>query len=279
MVNRKTLLHPVTVTLPDLPPSLDGLRIAHLTDLHIRRRRRRYKKIAQDLRGLDVDLVALTGDYMSQPGDEPMALEIFRELCSLLNPRLGTFGVFGNHDTIDLRHRFDSLPVTWLNNDARRPDDQLPLQVIGFESDWDAWPDAVATLQAMASGLSGDDPPLPNAGDDDASRPVRILLSHYPQYLPTAADLGIDLMLSGHTHGGQGRLPWFGPVINSTDLPLSLSSGLLRHLQTITITSRGLGENLIPLRVLCPPHLPVITLRPGPLPGRMTDQIENVVPW
>ena len=279
MLTRQSLIDPVTVSIPHLPDSLAGLRIAHLTDLHIRRRRRRYTQIARDLRGLDVDLVALTGDYMSKPGDEAVAFEVMCELCDLLKPRLGTFGVYGNHDTIDLRQRFDQLPVTWLNNRALRPGDSLPLEIIGFEADWDTWPDAIATLESMACRDCCQNGPAPAPGTGDDQKPVRVLLSHYPQYLPTAADLGVDLMLSGHTHGGQGRLPWLGPVMNSTNLPLGLTSGLLRHCDTVAITSRGLGENLIPLRVCCPPHLPVITLRRGPLPGRMTDQIENVVPW
>jgi predicted MPP superfamily phosphohydrolase len=86
-------------------------------------------------------------------------------------------------------------------------------------------------------------------------------------------------MFSGHTHGGQCRLPTGRALINSTDLPLRLTSGLLRHKNTICLVSRGLGEVHMPLRAFCPPQLPVYTLRVGPMHGQFTHRIENVLPW
>jgi predicted MPP superfamily phosphohydrolase len=106
-----------------------------------------------------------------------------------------------------------------------------------------------------------------------------MVLSHLPMTLPVLADLGVDVMLCGHTHGGQIR-PLPGCVIyNSTDWPLHLTSGLLRHQNTLCATSRGLGEAGLPLRVFCPPQLPLFTLRRGPLPGRHTLGIDNLQAW
>ena len=106
-----------------------------------------------------------------------------------------------------------------------------------------------------------------------------MLLSHYPTYLPVAADLGVDVVFSGHTHGGQCRLARQVVPFNSCDLPMDLTAGLLRHRDTLCAVSRGLGETFLPLRVLCPPQLPVYTLRRGPLPGSPTQHVENVQPW
>jgi hypothetical protein len=105
------------------------------------------------------------------------------------------------------------------------------------------------------------------------------MLSHYPMYLPTVADMGVDLMFSGHTHGGQWRVPFAGALYNSSDLPMFLSSGILRHRRTLCVVSRGLGETWLPIRFFCPPHMPLYTLHRGPLPGQHTDRLENVQPW
>ncbi|NJL30313.1 MAG: hypothetical protein HC898_01045 [Phycisphaerales bacterium] len=108
---------------------------------------------------------------------------------------------------------------------------------------------------------------------------LRLLLSHYPTYLPTASDLGADVMFSGHTHGGQMRLPWWGAMYNSSDLPLKLSAGVLRYRDTLAVVTRGLGETFIPLRIFCQPHWLVCTLKQGPLPGQGDRHIQNVIPW
>ena len=95
----------------------------------------------------------------------------------------------------------------------------------------------------------------------------------------TSADLGVHLMFSGHTHGGQCRLPGGRALMNCSSLPLHLTCGMLRHQDTVCIVSRGLGETRLRLRLFCPPHVPVVTLRRGPLPGRHTNAIENVRRW
>ena len=267
------MIEPVTIWSPNLPPDIEGLTVAHLTDLHIRRPRARFRRIAQAVGRLEADLVFLTGDYMSLPGDEDRSLTIMTDLCSRLRSRLGVFGVFGNHDTPKLREMFQPLPVQWLDNACHRPDG-LPLDVIGFEADDQTWPDIVTAVTHM---MTQQDTTGPTSTDH--AQPLRLLLCHYPTYLPTASDLGVDIMFAGHTHGGQWRLPGSYALFNSTDMPLSLTSGILRHRDTLCVVSRGLGENWIPLRFFCPPHLPVYTLRRGPLPGRRTGHVENVVPW
>ncbi len=267
------MIEPVTLSLPHLPPGLEGLTIAHVSDLHIRRRRPRFRRVAALLGDLDADLCFFTGDYMSVPGDEAVSLSVMEEILDRIRPRLGSYGVFGNHDSADLRRQFDRLPVHWLNNSSVWLD-SLPVRILGFHCQKHIWPDSVATLSSLHKHSA--QPVNSQPGD----RPhVEILLCHFPTFLPTAADMGIDLMFSGHTHGGQCRLPGRRAIINSTDLPADLSSGLLRHKDTVCAVTRGLGETLIPMRLFCPPHLPVYTLCCGPLPGRRTPHIENVVPW
>lgn len=275
------LIEPVTLCFPELPQQIEGLTIAHLTDLHIRRFRGKYRRLAQVLEGLQVDVAAWTGDYMCLRGDEPRSLEVMQRLCERFRPRLGMYGVFGNHDTPKLREMFEkTLPIRWLNNASVRADD-LPLWICGFYRDRHSGPDTLAALEELwthvgSGGFIGQ-------GSDPATRqgerPLRVLLCHEPTGLLSAADLGMDLMLCGHTHGGQIRLGRRGVVFNSSDLPLGLTSGVLRHKNTVCVVSRGLGEIWVPMRLFCKNHLPVYTLRRGPRPGRWTAKIENVIPW
>jgi predicted MPP superfamily phosphohydrolase len=239
----------------------------------VRRWRRRLRRLVDALdekhEDLRADVFFVTGDYMSVPGDEAVSLEVMRQICQRISPPLGSYGVFGNHDSPRLRRDFEELPIRWLNDDSDQPADAR-LHVMGFFCERHVRADAVATLATLNGTLTGTDPD---------HRCVRVLLCHYPTFLPTAADMGIDLMFSGHTHGGQCRLPGRRALFNSTDLPLGLSSGLLRHRDTVCAVTRGFGDNLIPVRTFCPPQIPVYTLRRGPMIGRRTDHIENVVPW
>jgi len=275
--HRSRLIQPVNLPLANLPASLDGLRIAHLTDLHITRPRRRLNRIRALLGNLRVDLVVFTGDYITHVDDVDAGVAVMAQLCQSVKPRLAMFGVFGNHDTPELRKRLAKLPVHWLNNQTHRFED-LPLEISGFEADTIAMPDSVATLFDFESG-NGGAPPGAVVSGDPPPRPVRLLLSHFPHYLPVAADLGVDVMIAGHTHGGQMRLPGARAIYNSADLPRHLTSGILRHRDTLGVISRGLGESRFPLRLFCPPHLPIYTLRNGTPPGKYTDHIELLERW
>ena len=260
------LIEPVDLSLPDLPSDLIGLRIAHLSDLHVIGRRRRHERLLADVARARPDLVLLTGDYMNAKGHEPEAIELLHRLCGCMQPRHGIYGVFGNHDSRALAIAAAELPVNWLQNTAVRLD-SLPIEIVGLEFlDFGfASPDTVEALAACS-------------GPGEATG-IRLMLCHFATWLPTAADMGIDLMFSGHTHGGQCRLPGRRALINRCDLPLRLTSGLLRHKDTLCVVSRGLGEGRIPLRTFCRPHVPVLTLRRGPMPGQMTERIDNVRPW
>ncbi len=271
------LIHRVELTLPDLPSQLEGIRVVHISDLHVRRLRARHRRVVAGLGLIEVDLAVLTGDYIDAPGDEGIGLAVLTQICQAINPRIATFGVFGNHDTPKLRQQARNLPIHWLQDSGHKPAG-WPLEIIGFDAGRYHQPDAVATLEHLANiGINHAADPSTTTNQPD--RTIRVLLSHYPTCLPTAADMGIDLMFAGHTHGGQLRLPGSRSLHNSTDLPDTLTSGVLRHRQTLCVISRGLGESILPLRTFCPPHIPLYTLRRGPMLGQPTDHIENVLPW
>ncbi len=261
------LVDRLDVPMPDLPASLDGLRLWHLTDLHVHRPRRLHDRLVDAAADVACDLLLMTGDYMNHEGVEPAVLDLLGRLVDACRPRFGAFGVFGNHDSPHLIHRAADLPVRWLFNQAWASDEPaLPLTVLGLGNDHTGRRgDLVRTLLAE-----------PDASRDEPDR-LRLLLSHYPDWLRPAADAGVNLMLSGHTHGGQVRFPLLHRRLvlhNACDLPLRFTSGVMRLGPTTAVVSRGLGEMRL-FRVCCPPHAPLLTLRrvPAPVPPTLDHHL------
>ncbi|MGB0767124.1 MAG: metallophosphoesterase [Phycisphaeraceae bacterium] len=271
------LTEPVELAITRLPHALERLRIAHLSDLHLTKRTKRLDRMIYQLNKVRLDLGILTGDYMirSQRAEQSQALPYLRELTRAVKPRLGWYGVFGNHDKPTLIEALRDLPVTWLIDEAVALENE-PIEIVGLRcTNRRNKPDAIAAAKAVAG--------LPTTHGAREQR-LRIVLSHRPDFLPLASDLAGDLMLSGHTHGGQVRLPFSTPLFNSSDLPLHLSSGIMRHRDTLACVSRGLGStgffgSRIRFRLLCPPHAPIYTLRRSTSPGEPTDDIHSLSRW
>ncbi len=261
------LIHPVDLTLRGLPPGLQGLRIAHISDPHIRGRRRRHGQLIRQLSSMRLDLVFYTGDYMMRGDDGELAAEGLAEIAKAIRPRLGQFGVFGNHDSLAFSKRVSDIGIHWLGTGVHSLPD-APIQLIGIDQ---IGPD------------SGDGAAILLNGDKLEPGKLRLMLAHYPSWLPTAADMNVDLLFAGHTHGGQIRLPNGHTFNNACDLPRDLSSGILRHRNTLIAISRGLGEVGVPFinkfRLFSPPHAPIYTLRKGSTLGVPTQGLMRVVRW
>lgn len=273
------LFDPVTLQLPSVPPALAGLRMVQLTDLHVRGRRRRWERLAELLAATEHDLMLLTGDYMSTVGDEVDAHETLRQITLAAKPRMGAFGVFGNHDTPELRRRVEHLPVQWLNNRAwTHP--RFPLTIAGVDCDKDEFGSPRGDLVAAINHR----PPRDHDDFDPASNGSRgftLLLSHLPNWLPAAAQMNVDLMLAGHTHGGQCRLPGPWVLYNATPgWPRRLSSGIYQRGRTLSLVSRGIGESWRDgFRLFCPAHVPLITLQRGTTPLDPAPHIRALARW
>ena len=233
------------ILLRRLPETFDGLRVVQLSDIHHSpfTSREQIERAVETANSLQPDIVALTGDYVSK---ERAYAAPCAELMGRLRARYGVFAVLGNHD-----HWTDAALIT----DLFRAEGITVLvnQGIRFEKDGAAiW---LAGVDDTMVGL--EDLPLALAGSKDAE--LKLLLAHNPIILRRAARAGVDLVLSGHTHGGQVTL-------RSGDKAAMrprrrLLKGLANHGETQIYVTRGLGTVVLPVRFGCPPEVSLLELR------------------
>ena len=240
--------------IASLPPGLDGFTIALASDVHsgIFMTRREMDEYVSLLNGMNADLIVVTGDYVNSLTDEVYP---FAEAFSALKAPHGVFGVMGNHDFFApnpelIAREVNDCGVKLLRNDRvtiSRGDAQFDLLGVDDVGKPALASEKIRIAQGTAAG----------------GRP-RVLLCHRPYYLPQAAEQKIDLMLSGHTHGGQIVLASFGETFMT---PAALASpyvwGAYQHRNTAMYVSRGIGTVGIPIRINCPPELTRIVLRSG----------------
>lgn len=226
------------VPIVGLPVAFDGFTLLHLTDLHADLNPPAMEALAETVSRLDYDACVLTGDYRAQTfGPHEPALSAMRGLCERLSQPV--YGVFGNHDSIRMLPGMESMGVRMLINESlglERGGDTIYLAGID-----DAHYYRVDNLAGAAALV----PP-------DA---VSILLSHTPEIYRQAAHAGFDLMLCGHTHGGQICLPGGIPVTLDARCPRAMGSGSWRYGDMLGYTSVGAGSCIVPVRLNCPPEV------------------------
>jgi len=223
-----------------LPPALDGLRVALLTDIH----HSALVPAGDVTRAVELalstqpDMVVLGGDYVTY-GDRNF-VEPVAELLSPLRAPNGVFAILGNHD--DDREMPAALTrkgITVLKDQRTRVvirGNAIELAGIRF---WTRRPADIAKV------LKGADDPV-------------LLLAHDPRRLTEAAALNVPAVLSGHTHGGQVVLPGLGAVARAR---FPVVEGLARRDQSSIFVSRGIGTVYVPVRINCPPEVALVTLQ------------------
>ena len=240
----------ITVTdiwLRRLAPPHEGLRIVHLTDIH----HSLYTPLDDVQRAVHLsnrlrpEIVALTGDYVTLSPDYiwPVA-----EALGKLRARLGVFAVLGNHDfdvdADEITHALRSQHIHVLRNSHRvLRHGSAALWVIGVDDVWYGADDLRGALRSVPT------------------RDPKVLLCHNPLGIHRAAAHGIDLVLSGHTHGGQVRLPVVGSVYGRSKLGVRFVDGWNRLDGTQIYVNRGIGKVLSPVRVACPAEIACLRLR------------------
>jgi predicted MPP superfamily phosphohydrolase len=238
--------YPHSAQPADTPPPI--LRILHLSDLHFEAWSHREYKILDLMRELQPDLVLLTGDYLNLSSVyDPAAQAGARDFLSQLEAPLGVYAVTGS-PAVDISTIvpgiFDDLAIRWLNDKAHPIEiEGTTLWLLGVRNTYNEERDLHA-LRELAANTPNDQ--------------RRLLLYHTPDLMPEAAQLGIDLYLCGHTHGGQICLPFYGAVATSSKWGKQYEHGRYQEATTTLYVSRGLGmEGLGAPRVrfLAPPEI------------------------
>jgi uncharacterized protein len=262
-----------------LSPGTAPLRLLHLSDLHMLPRQRAKQRWLRGLGRLVPDLVVLTGDVLSSPDAGPAVFDA-------LEPLLGRPGMFvpGNNDYFEPQLK---NPIRYLTGREDAPDG-TPLDWAGFARDLAAtgWLDL--TQRRLSLDIDGrridvrgvDDPHLERdrieevSGPADPSAGLRLGLAHTPE--PRVLDAftadGVDLLLAGHTHGGQVRLPGIGALVTNCGIDRARARGLARYGARGGVSwlhvSGGVGTGpYSPLRLGCRPEATLLSLTPRTCPG------------
>ena len=240
-VNEKTLI------IPRLDPRLVGMTVTHLSDLHYTGTMTKdfHREIVRQANALESDIIAITGDLI----DKTECMSWLGEILGELRAPGGVYFVLGNHD---LRVHAEDRVRESLTGQG----------LVDLGSKW-----VTTEIRDCQVILAGNELPwfLPAADmrtcppADQDTDPLRILLSHAPDQLPWARANQIDLMLAGHTHGGQIQLPLLGPILSPSRFGVRYCSGSFYEAPTLMHVSRGVSGTRF-IRYNAPPELSKLIL-------------------
>lgn len=227
--------------IQNLPDSLVGLKIAHISDIHLTGHvlPAFFQVVAEKVMRWQPDLVALTGDLV----DKQRCIEWLPDCFGSITAPHGCYFILGNHDTRvsnpdEVREAMQRLG--WVNLGGISVDVMIKetlCEIVGTEVPWFGTP-----------------PPI------DPNRDVfRLVLSHSPDQIRWARRQRAHLMLAGHTHGGQGRLPLVGPLLSPSCFGSRYASGEFEVPPTVLHVTRGLSGTHL-MRINCPPEVSLLTL-------------------
>lgn len=231
-----------TLVLPRLPQNWDGLSIVQFADTHFRGAvtPAYFQAVCQQAMELKPDLLVFTGDLL----DDSRLVHWLPETLGRLDAPLGRYFVLGNHDWYqnesEIRQEFERLGWIDLASRSIQLTSRTPGPSISIAGDETPWMGSHPQFKA----------------DDE----FRILLSHTPDNIAWARQNHVDLMLAGHTHGGQIQLPLLGPVYSPSRYGCRFASGVFWLQPTLLYVSRGLSGRE-PIRFHCPPELTKLTLK------------------
>lgn len=244
-------VRPVEITLPRLAPEFDAYRVVQIGDIHLEdwTKPRRLNRMVDLVNAQKPDLIAITGDFLSYSADPGVPRRLV-EALKRLRARDGVVSVMGNHDYLTdvelVRRCLKESGTQELRNEVRT----LRRNGVALH---------IAGVDDVMEGKSRLDLLLQKLPEEGAA----VLLAHEPDFADVSAATGrFDLQISGHSHGGQVRMPFWGPVL----LPphsQRYSAGLYEVGNMLQYTNRGLGFVDARLRFLCRPEITVLTLKAG----------------
>ncbi len=234
----------IDIRINGLSEALNGLSIVHLSDLHLEKLGAREEKLLDAVNEINPDILVVTGDFVNTR----KALDDCIQLINKFRAKYGKWGVWGNYDHLHLTptdmEKIDvESDVVFLNNKNQKIK-------IRQENIW---------LVGVDDPFSGRDN-LSRAIDGIPKDDFKILLSHSPVIIKQADRHRIELVLAGHTHGGQIYIPLFSHLVVKLLGGGGFISGLYRISQTQMYVTRGIGRSILPIRLFSPSEITVIKL-------------------
>ena len=220
---------------------IKGLKIVFVSDFHLSKlAKKRLQRIVDKVNEQNADIIISGGDYViNHNADISLDMDIAAKMLSSMKSKYGTYSVLGNHDYFKdndyIKENLIKYGIKILENSNYKVDiNGSPLYIAG-----------ISDMQTTFIDL--------NKALKDAKKPI-ILVSHSPDITPVAKDR-VNLILSGHTHGGQFRLPFYGALIVPSKYGKKYELG---YVDNIVYVTRGLGTSIIKARFNCRPEITVI---------------------
>ncbi len=239
---RRIVVTKPRIKLSNKAKSLSNLKIVHLSDLHITKFGFKEKQWLHLLREIEPDIIFITGDFISGPPGVEVCLSIMK----LLKARYGIWGVLGNNDN-RAYEKLDRSPVDdlrsvgvniLLNSAIRIEVEEGSFWIIGVDDPYQERDDLTEAMRGVP--------------EDE----FKLLLAHSPDIFEKAVNRDIDLILAGHTHGGQIRLPGLKALyVHSSNSSSGYDAGLFSKGITLMYVNRGIGTSILPMRFLSPPEV------------------------
>jgi uncharacterized protein len=221
-----------------LPKAFDGFTILHLSDMHVDMNAGAMRRVTELVADLHYDVSVMTGDFRGKTYG-PFAPTLEGLKCVKESLKGPVYGVLGNHDTVLMLPGMEAMGIRMLLNESEtieRGGGRIHLAGID-----DAHYFRVDNIEKAAERLPHDE--------------FLILLSHTPEIYRQAAHAGFDLLLCGHTHGGQICLPGGIPITLDSNLPRRFGAGAWTYHTMTGYTSVGTGSSIVPVRFNCPPEI------------------------
>lgn len=256
--NTALMVDAVTISSSRIPATFSGFRIAQVSDLHNAEFGKNNAELLKLLSESRPDIIVITGDLIDAQHTDVWIALCFAQESVRIAP---TYYVTGNHEAVSpqydiLKAGLEAAGVIVLEDEAvylERGGETIAL--IGLaDPDFTVKGDMFGEVPAMVSTKLG------NLIDDESG--CTVLLSHRPELFETYVDCGVDLVLSGHAHGGQFRLPFIGGLVapNQGLFP-KYDAGLYTNGSTNMVVSRGIGNSIIPFRFNNRPEIVLVELK------------------
>ena len=240
-----------TIQIANWPSELNGLKVAVLSDIHVDNwfvTEKKVRTIVERTNQLQPDMIVILGDYMSGDGHvkHKVEPEVFAPILKNLNAPLGVYSVLGNHDWWydgkHVRQELERNGIKVLENEVMQVNARnRSLWLVGLSDLWTRPQRVNETIDKVPQG-----------------EPI-IALAHNPDIFPGVPQR-VQLLVAGHTHGGQVRFPLIGSVVQSSRLGERYSRGHVFENNHHLFVTTGIGTSIIPVRFGVPPEIVLLTL-------------------